>query len=86
MTEGKQMTTKWCLLKDSDGDRGILGKKKIYEVVVEGDQVTTVWGMAEKPNRQRQTKYYSSAQGARYAAMEKIQAKVDKGYVLTYAV
>ena len=80
------MTTKWCLLKDSDGDRGVLGKKKIYEVVVNGDAVTTVWGMAEKSTRQTQVKYYPSSQSARYAAMEKMQAKLDKGYVLTYAV
>jgi predicted DNA-binding WGR domain protein len=80
------MNTKWCLLKDSDGDRGVLGKKKIYEVVVNGDAVTTVWGMAEKATRQTQVKYYPSSQSARYAAMEKMQAKLDKGYVLTYAV
>ena len=80
------MTTKWCLLKNSDGDRGALGKKKIYEIVVNGDSVSTVWGMAEKSLRQSQVKYYPNPQSARYAAMEKMQAKLDKGYVLTYAV
>lgn len=80
------MATKWCLLKSSDGGRGAQGKKKIYEIVVNGDTVSTVWGMAEKSLRQTQVKYYPSTQSARYAAMEKMQAKLDKGYVLTYAV
>ena len=85
MTEGKQMTTKWCLIKSSDGDRGALGKKKVYELSIEGSSFTAVWGMAEKPSRQRQVKSFSSPQGARWAAMDKIQSKLDKGYVIAYS-
>ena len=79
------MTTKWCLVKSSDGDRGASGKKKVYELSVDGTSFTAVWGMAEKPARQRQVKTFSSVQGARWAAIEKVQSKLDKGYVLAYS-
>ena len=79
------MTTKWCLVKSSDGERGVIGKKKVYELSVEGNSFTAVWGMAEKPARQRQVKTFTSAQGARWAAIEKVQSKLDKGYVLAYS-
>ena len=46
------MQKKWCLLKTSDGERGTNGKQKVYEVIVEGSKVITVWGMAEKTQRQ----------------------------------
>jgi predicted DNA-binding WGR domain protein len=77
--------TKWCLIKSSDGDRGVLGKKKVYELSIEGNQLVAVWGMAEKPNRQSQTLRFSSEQGARWAAFDKIQSKINKGYKLAYS-
>lgn len=79
------METKWCLIKSSDGDRGALGKKKVYELSIEGNQLVAVWGMAEKPNRQSQTLRFSSEQGARWAAFDKIQSKINKGYKLAYS-
>lgn len=79
------METKWCLIKSSDGDRGVLGKKKVYELSIEGNQLVAVWGMAEKPNRQSQTLRFSSEQGARWAAFDKIQSKINKGYKLAYS-
>jgi predicted DNA-binding WGR domain protein len=85
MTEGKQMQTKWCLVKVSDGTRGALGKKKVYELSIDGNSFTAVWGMAEKPARQHQVKSFTSAQGARWAAMDKLQSKLDKGYVIAYS-
>lgn len=84
-TEGHKVQTKWCLVKVSDGTRGALGKKKVYELSVDGNSFTAVWGMAEKPSRQRQVKTFSSAQGARWAAMDKIQSKLDKGYTIAYS-
>lgn len=78
------MTTKWCLVKISDGDRGALGKKKVYELVLDGNTFTATWGMAEKPSRQHQTKVFSSPQHARYAAANQVSAKLDKGYALAY--
>lgn len=78
-------TTKWCLVKASDGDRGVVGKKKIYEVTVDGNTFTVVWGMAEKPNRQHQTKYFSDTQHARFAAIDQVQSKLSKGYTLAYS-
>lgn len=79
------METKWCLIKSSDGDRGALGKKKVYELSIEGNKLVAVWGMAEKPSRQSQTLRFSSEQGARWAAFDKIQSKINKGYKLAYS-
>jgi predicted DNA-binding WGR domain protein len=79
------MQTKWCLVKASDGIRGAIGKKKVYELSVDGNSLTAVWGMAEKPARQRQVKSFSSEQSARWAAMDKIQSKLDKGYIVAYS-
>ena len=78
-------TTKWCLVKSSDGERGANGKKKVYEVVVDGNHYTATWGMAEKPERQHQTKSFMTEQYARYAAYNQVRAKLDKGYVLAYS-
>lgn len=77
--------TKWCLVKSSDGVRGALGKKKVYELSIEGNNLVAVWGMAEKPNRQSQTLRFSSEQGARWAAFDKVQSKLNKGYTLAYS-
>lgn len=77
---------KWCLLKESDGTRGIIGKKKMYEIVVDENRMTVMWGMAEKPSRQIKVQYFSSEQGAVYAAQQRIMDKQDKGYVLAYSV
>jgi predicted DNA-binding WGR domain protein len=41
--------------------------------------------MAEKPARQQQVKSFTSSQGARWAAMDKIQSKLDKGYTIAYS-
>lgn len=77
---------RYCLLKDSDGGRGAIGKKKMYEIVVEGNRMTTLWGMAEKPNRQTKIMTFSSEQGALFAAKTRIMEKQDKGYVLAFSV
>jgi predicted DNA-binding WGR domain protein len=80
------MTKKWCLLKTSDGQRGVNGKKKVYEIVLDGTKVTTTWGMAEKPQRQIAVRNFYSEGYARQAAMLKVQEKVDKGYEVVYVV
>lgn len=77
---------RWCLLKDSDGGRGAEGKKKMYEIVVDGNQMTTLWGMAEKPSRQTKVITFSDEQTAVYAAKTRIFEKREKGYVLAYSV
>ncbi len=78
------MTQKWCLVKSSDGGRGLNGKKKIYEVVVDNTEIFYSWGMAEKPNRQRQHLTMRHSQDARWTAIQKVQEKLDKGYTLAY--
>lgn len=80
------MTKKWCLIKESDGDRGLNGKKKIYEVIVDDNNtITFTWGMAEKPSRQTKKLFCGGQQVALWKAHEKIQEKLDKGYTLAYA-
>jgi predicted DNA-binding WGR domain protein len=86
MTKGTPMNKKWCLLKASDGERGTNGKQKVYEVIVDGTKVITVWGMAEKTQRQTATKQVYSESYARQLAFMKVQEKLEKGYELAYAV
>lgn len=80
------MTQRWCLLKDSDGARGAIGKKKIYEVILDGSTVRTTWGMAEKSQRQNQSLSFITDQSARVAAVAKVNSKIAKGYRLAFAV
>lgn len=80
------MKTKWCLLKESDGARGANGKKKVYEITIEGTVVRTSWGMAEKRARQRGARWFSSETAAHQFAMNKRYEKLAKGYELAYAV
>lgn len=80
------MEKKWCLLKQSDGDRGVAGKKKVYEVRVAGNLVHCEWGMAEKVSRQSSVHRFGSEQGALRFAQEKVWSKLDKGYEVAYKV
>ena len=79
------MNKKWCLLKASDGERGTNGKQKVYEVIVDGTKVITVWGMAEKTQRQTAVKQVYSESYARQLAFMKVQEKLEKGYELAYS-
>lgn len=80
------MNQKWCLLKTSDGARGANGKKKVYEVLLDGSTLRTSWGMAEKTQRATAVATYYSEGRARQEALLKVQQKLDKGYVLAYTV
>ena len=83
------MNRKWSLLKQSDSGpmgRGQNGKKKVYEITVDGATLITEWGMAEMTRRQRQMRTFSSSQAALSAAYEKLDAKVGRGYAVAYAV
>jgi predicted DNA-binding WGR domain protein len=80
------MNRKFCLLKQSDGDRGLLGKKKVYEIVVADNVLHCSWGMAEKTTRQTSTKVFASSQAAYAAAWEKANSKAARGYELIYSV
>lgn len=83
------MHTRWALLKASDigpMGRGQNGKKKIYEISLQGTTLVTEWGMAEKTQRQRQVRTFRTEQAARAAAMDKLYAKTDRGYTIAYAV
>lgn len=82
----KKMEKKWCLLKISDGDRGVAGKKKVYEVRVVGNTVLCEWGMAEKARRQSSRHAFGSDQSAVRFAQEKVWSKLDRGYSIAYAV
>jgi predicted DNA-binding WGR domain protein len=80
------MNSKWCLLKESDGTRGANGKKKVYEIVIDGSIVRTSWGMAEKTRRQHSSQYFATESAARQFAFNKRYEKLAKGYELAYAV
>jgi len=80
------MEKKFCLLKISDGNRGANGKKKVYEIVVRGNEVVTSWGMAEKSARQSATQVTASNQHALYVAKQKLWEKIERGYKLAYEV
>lgn len=80
------MDKKWCLLKDSDGNRGIDGKKKVYEVIVLGTTVHMSWGMAEKTSRQTTTIECANPNIAAQIAHTKVYSKMASGYKLAYTV
>jgi predicted DNA-binding WGR domain protein len=80
------MEKRWCLIKESDGERGSNGKNKIYEVTVSGTKIVMSWGMAEKLSRQTKTQELYSESYARQLAFMKVQEKLNKGYELAYAV
>jgi predicted DNA-binding WGR domain protein len=83
------MNRKWALLKASDSGpmgRGQSGKQKVYEITLDGTTLITEWGMAEKRQRQRQVRTFSTYQAALSAAYEKLNAKQDRGYEIVYAV
>ena len=77
---------KWALLKTSDGNRGLNGKKKIYKIVVEGNKVTFSWGMAEKSSRQTSVIIAANENAAVWTAKQKMWDKVSTGYVVAYSV
>jgi predicted DNA-binding WGR domain protein len=77
---------KWCLLKESDGARGEAGKKKIYEVRIEGSTLRCEWGMAEKTSRQSSVQTFYSENAAMQQALEKVYSKLDRGYKLAFVV
>jgi predicted DNA-binding WGR domain protein len=76
------MNRRWILVKESDGQRGIDGKKKIYEIVLEDNMVEILWGMFEKGSKQTDRKYFSNSQKAMSFAYDKYWAKIGKGYEL----
>lgn len=80
------MNKKWCLLKNSDGNRGLAGKKKIYEVIVMDNTVYLSWGMAEKSNRQTTTITATNPNAAAQVAHAKVYEKMSSGYELAYSV
>jgi predicted DNA-binding WGR domain protein len=75
---------KIVLISKSEGSRGQAGKKKIYEIVIEGNKVTFSWGKAEEAQRQTQTKWFATEWSALNFANEKKWAKVEKGYEVAF--
>lgn len=76
--------TKIVLVSKSQGDRGQAGKKKVYEILIENNKVVVSWGMAEKAQRQTQTKWFPSNFSATMFADEKKYEKLVKGYEVAY--
>lgn len=81
------MSAKWCLMNASDGSRGENGKKKVYEVILEGKKVRMIWGMAEKDSRQSKTMEFATELAAKWFAQDKVRDKIqNRGYELIYSV
>ncbi len=74
--------TKMILASRSQGERGQNGKKKIYEIVVDGTRVIVRWGKAEEDKRQSQTKFFQTEWQAKSFAQDKKWEKIEKGYEL----
>jgi hypothetical protein len=83
------MQNVWILVAQSQAGpqgRGQSGKKKVYEVRVEGTKVYFAWGMAEKVERQRKVVECGSYQSALYKARVKVAEKTfERGYKLVLA-
>ena len=76
--------TKTVLVATSQGERGQDGKKKIYEIVVEGNTVTLMWGKAEEARRQTKREWFTSNSFAQMFANEKKWEKLGKGYTVAF--
>jgi predicted DNA-binding WGR domain protein len=76
--------SKIVLVAQSDGERGQDGKKKIYEIVVEGQSVTLMWGKAEEARRQSKREWFQSPAFAQMFASEKKWEKIGRGYTVAY--
>lgn len=75
---------KIVMVSKSQGERGNDGKKKVYEIVITNNTVTVTWGMAEKSQRQSQTKTFGSIFQAELFATDKKYEKLNKGYEIAY--
>ena len=75
---------KIVLVNKSEGSRGANGKKKIYEIVIDGNKVVFSWGKAEESARQTQTRLFSTAWYAEQIANEKKWAKIDRRYEVAF--
>ncbi len=75
---------KVVLVSKSTGQRGQQGKKKVYEIVVDGNVVILSWGKAEEALRQTQKKVFANSTLADWFAFDKKCEKLDKGYEVAY--
>jgi len=75
---------KVVLVSKSEGNRGANGKKKIYEIVIDGNRVTFSWGKAEESARQTKTQWLRSEWLATQTAEEKKWEKIAKGYEVAF--
>ena len=76
--------SKIVLIGSSDGERGQDGKKKIYEIIVEDNFVTLMWGKAEEARRQTKREFFANSFTAQMFANNKKWEKVNKGYTVAY--
>lgn len=75
---------KIVLINKSTGQRGQEGKKKIYEILIDGKRVTLSWGKAEEGKRQTKTEWFAYEWQAINFAEEKKWAKQDRGYEVAF--
>lgn len=76
---------KIVMVSNSQGERGDNGKKKVYEITLEGDLwVVLSWGMAEKSARQIQRKWFPNPYTRAKFVEDKKWEKIAKGYTTAY--
>lgn len=75
---------KIVLVSASTGERGNDGKKKVYEIVIDGNRVVMSWGKAEETRRQTKREWFTDSRFAKMFAEEKMWEKIHKGYQLAY--
>ena len=76
--------SKIVLIGSSDGERGQDGKKKVYEIIVEDNFVTLMWGKAEEARRQSKRTWFSNHSYAQMFADDKMWEKIGRGYTVAY--
>ena len=75
---------KIVLVSASTGERGQDGKKKVYEIVVDGSVVVMKWGKAEEERRQTKREWFTDSRFAKMFAEEKMWETVGKGYSIAF--
>jgi len=82
-SEGIKME-KIVLVSASTGERGQDGKKKVYEIVIDGNRVVMSWGKAEETRRQTKREWFTDNRFAKMFAEDKMYEKMNKGYALAF--
>ena len=71
---------RFFLTKPSDGQRGAMGKRKMYEIFQADKTVIIEYGMLERGENHSEMKEFDCENSAKEFALDKYYSKVKKGY------